>query len=182
MKREPLNRLSNWIYKLARIGEVFSWFGMAVLPMGAAFLIVNRNRLGELEQEGWHFNITGVTERNILREGHLDVLSLVLYCLMMMAVCIAMAMVLHQLCTVIRRIGNGTPFRRDVLGPIRQIGYFCMAIPIARFVFSIITSLILDRTHTVINLTDIFIALVVLWVTRMYAYGVELQDDVEGLL
>ena len=181
MREEPLNRLSNWVYKIARIGEVLIWFCAVAVPMLAGFLLVNRDRLGELEKSGWHFNFSGVTEQAIMRNGAINVFALVAFMVTAVVVCALTALMLHRLCTVVKRVGNGTPFRRDVIEPIRQIGHLCIAIPIVEFLGTLIASLG-TRANTVTDVTGVFVGLVVLWVTRAFIRGVELEDDVEGLL
>lgn len=76
-----------------------------------------------------------------------------------------------------------TPFQPAVVKMIKRMGTICICIPIAELILNIIGNVMMGGgLETSVSMTGIFIGIVVLALSRFFAYGVELQNDVEGLV
>ena len=67
---------------------------------------------------------------------------------------------------------------------IREIGIFCIAIPVINTIISIIAKLALgpDMIETSVEFIIVIFGLVIIALSQFFAYGMELESDVEGLV
>ena len=67
---------------------------------------------------------------------------------------------------------------------VREIGIFLIAIPAVQLVMSIVARIALgpDTVESGLNMAGVFTGLVVLALSQYFAYGTQLQSDVDGLL
>lgn len=67
---------------------------------------------------------------------------------------------------------------------MREIGIFTIAIPVIGFIMSVIARLVMgsDVAEISIDMGGIFMGIVVLCFTQFFAHGVELENDVDGLV
>ena len=77
-----------------------------------------------------------------------------------------------------------TPFQPDNIRMVREIGIFLIAIPVVQLIMSIIARIALgpDMVESGLGMQSIFTGVVVLALSRYFAYGMQLQNDVDGLL
>ena len=95
-----------------------------------------------------------------------------------------MAMVFRNLYLIIKKSEGTTPFQKDNVRMLREIGIFTIAIPVIGFVMSVIARLAIGyEVAEISNSMDGFImGIIVLCLTQFFAHGVELENDVDGLL
>ncbi len=80
---------------------------------------------------------------------------------------------------------NGkTPFQKDIIRMVREIGIFYILIPVIGLIMSIISRIVLgvDVTEAAVDMGDIVTGILVLCLTQVFSYGAELEEDVNGLL
>lgn len=79
--------------------------------------------------------------------------------------------------------GN-TPFQPDNVRMVREIGYFCVAMPVIQLIITTIAGAVVgvDNLETSVEITNIIIGLVVLCLSQFFSYGIKLENDVEGLI
>ena len=67
---------------------------------------------------------------------------------------------------------------------MREIGIFTIAIPVIGFIMSVLARLVMgsDVAEISIDMGGIFMGIVVLCFTQFFAHGVELENDVDGLV
>lgn len=76
-----------------------------------------------------------------------------------------------------------TPFQPDNIRMVREIGIFFIAIPVIEFVMSIISHLVLPESiECSVEYVFVIIGFIVICLSQYFAYGMELQNDVDGLL
>ena len=77
-----------------------------------------------------------------------------------------------------------TPFQPDNIRMVREIGIFLIAIPVVQFIMSIVARIALgpDMVESSLGMQTVFMGLVVLALSQYFAYGMQLQGDVDGLL
>ena len=79
---------------------------------------------------------------------------------------------------------GATPFQPENVRMLRQIGVFTIAIPILELFFSILVQLIFGAEYVEahLDLSHVFLGILVLWLTQVFAYGAELQAESDGLI
>lgn len=93
------------------------------------------------------------------------------------------ALMLHRMHGIIVETMAGKPFQPCTVKWMRQIGYCAVAMPLVSAVMSIVAMLIsADGIHAVLDLSGLLMGVLVLCLTQVFAYGLELQKDVDGLL
>ena len=77
-----------------------------------------------------------------------------------------------------------TPFQPDNVRMVREIGIFMIAIPAVQFILSVVARVALgpDMVESGIGMEKLFTGLVILALSQYFAYGMQLQNDVDGLL
>ena len=67
---------------------------------------------------------------------------------------------------------------------VREIGIFMIAVQAVQLVMSVIARIALgpDMVETSMGMEGLFAGLVVLALSQYFAYGMQLQNDVDGLL
>lgn len=77
-----------------------------------------------------------------------------------------------------------TPFQPDNIRMVREIGIFFISIPIIQLIMGIIARIVIsaEMVECSVEANTIMIGLVVLALSQFFAYGTELQEDVDGLL
>lgn len=94
-----------------------------------------------------------------------------------------MAMVFRNAYLIIRRSQDATPFQKDNLRMVREIGIFTIAVPVVALIMSWIIRLAFGGgVETSVRFDSAVIGIVALALSNAFAYGMELQSDVDGLL
>ena len=77
-----------------------------------------------------------------------------------------------------------TPFQSDITRMVREIGIFYISIPIVGLILSIVTRLIMgpDAAQISVSFEGVITGIIILCLSQIFAYGVQLQKDVDGLL
>ena len=77
-----------------------------------------------------------------------------------------------------------TPFQPDNIRMVREIGIFLLAVPIVGLVMSVVARLALSgiEVETSMDMHFIIVGLAVTCLSRYFSYGMELQNDVDGLV
>ena len=77
-----------------------------------------------------------------------------------------------------------TPFQPDNIRMVREIGIFLIAIPVVQLIMSIVARIALgpDVVESSLNTVNLFTGLVVLALSQYFAYGMQLEQDVDGLV
>ncbi len=94
------------------------------------------------------------------------------------------AMIFRNIYLIMRRSEGGTPFQKDNVRMVREIGFFSIAVPVVSFVMSVIARLVLgaDAAEISMNVEGVMYGLVALCLSQFFAHGMELEADVDGLL
>lgn len=77
-----------------------------------------------------------------------------------------------------------TPFQTDVVRMVREIGIFSIMIPVFGFLMSLVARLALgeDLCETSVQIVGIAMGLAMICFSRIFEYGVALEQEVEGLV
>ena len=101
-------------------------------------------------------------------------------------ICTALgSMIFGNIYKVFKNIENDmTPFTKENVRLIKNIGIYAIVSPFIGAVISLIMAIIFKSPNfkATIDLTTLFMGFVVLCLSQFFAHGVELEDEVNGLL
>ena len=93
------------------------------------------------------------------------------------------ALMFHRMRGIIMETMAGKPFQPCTVKWMRQIGYCAVSMPLVSVVMSLGAMLIgVDGIFAELDFSGIMMGILVLCLTQVFAYGLELQKDVDGLL
>ena len=130
-------------------------------------------------------------ELNIMVDGSISMTAVSLLCVCALLMTFLEAMVFRNLYLILKTtmgktsFSKGqTPFQKDNVRMVREIGIFYIAMSVVGFVMSIICRLILgtDATEISVELGNILTGIILLCLSETFSYGTLLQEDVEGLV
>lgn len=77
-----------------------------------------------------------------------------------------------------------TPFQKDVVRMVREIGIFSIMIPVTGFVMGIAARLFLgeDLCETSVQIVGIATGIAMICFSKIFEYGISLEEEVEGLV
>lgn len=182
---------NRWIIKAAKIITKFTELGYwmtAALMLAAgiysfadctflADALAGSIRTGRLELSVLGFEFSVPTANGI------DMRAMLLYFAAAVVLPSLMAMIFRNLYLIIA-VREQHGFQADNIRMLREIGIFAISIPLAGLALSTVCRLILgtDTVETSVRLYGFSMGLVILCLTQFFARGVELEQDVEGLV
>lgn len=77
-----------------------------------------------------------------------------------------------------------TPFQKSNVRMVKEIGIFYIAVPVVGLIMSIISRMIIgvETAEIYMNMDGIITGIIILCLAQIFAYGTELQNDVDGLV
>ena len=182
-----LNKLGKVITKIL---EVFHWVGTALMLAATICSFAAPNWIGYFvgfdakECCGANLEIYGFEINAPVSDGKVDLSSFLIFGIGAIVILAVMAMVFRNLHLIFKKSENSTPFQKDNVRMMREIGIFTIAIPVIGFIMSVIARLVMgsDVAEISIDMGGIFMGIVVLCFTQFFAHGVELENDVDGLV
>ena len=117
-------------------------------------------------------------------DGSIDMTTFLLFEIGAVIILILMAMVFRNVHLIFKKSENGTPFQKDNIRMLKEIGIFSITVPVIGLVMSVIIRLVIgvDAVEININQSGLFMGIIVLCLTQYFIYGAELEKDVDGLL
>ena len=171
---------------LAKIGEIAHWIGiglmvaLAICAVVAGDWLTSTFNIGFANMSFYGFRVTVANSA-----GEVDWKVILMFAIGSAAICPFMAMILRNVCFIVKTAEQTTPFNKDNIRKLKQIGIFAMVIPVVGLVMGIITSLVMGIDtvdYVYVNGDGLVVGLIVLALTHVFAYGVKLEEDVEGLV
>lgn len=183
MKR--VNKISMVVLKIL---EVAHWIGS--VSMVVAFILslmgsaAMRNAVGLSGAQGdTMLNTYGFEVSITDNAGAPNLQAVALFALGAVFILALMAMILRNAYLIISKSNNTTPFQKDNTRMVREIGIFAIAVPVVALIMSCIIHLIFGGgIETSVRFDSAVIGIVALALSNVFAYGMELQNDVDGLL
>ena len=184
-----MNGLNKVVKIIAKILEVAHWVAAALMAMAAIcskvapqwlgnFIDVNSIENGsEVSAYGFEVNIANSI-------GEINTTTLLLFAIGSVVIFALVAMVFRNIYLIIKKTESATPFNKDNIRMLREIGIFSIAIPVIGLIMSTIIRLVVgvDAVEVSVSLNGFVMGIIVLWLTQFFAYGAELEKDVDGLL
>ena len=182
-----LNKLGTVI---AKILEVFHWVGAALMSVATICSAVApawvKYIVGFDAKDccGANLEVYGFEVNAPVVNGETDMVSFMLFGIGAVIILAVMAMVFRNLHLIFKKSENTTPFQKDNIRMMREIGYFSIAVPVIGLIMSVFVRLVtgVETAEVSIDTTGIFMGIIVLCLTQFFIHGAELEKDVDGLL
>ena len=182
-----LNKLGKVITKIL---EVFHWVGAALMLAATICSIAAPDWVGYFvgfdakDCCGANLEVYGFEVNAPVIDGNVDMTSFLLFGIGAIIILAVMAMVFRNLHLIFKKSENATPFQKDNIRMMREIGIFAIAVPVIGLIMSVIIRLItgVETAEISIDMGGIFMGIIVLCITQFFVHGVELEKDVDGLL
>ena len=191
-----MKKLNHAIIILSRIVEVFMWVGAALSVVITGLSAAGR--FGLLK----YFTDVNVTNAQVLNSDGFSLVvkfqdgvpsrgAYVLFFLTLALTLALMAMVARNVHLIFKTAEGrtwfskgATPFQPDIIRMVREIGIFTIAIPVVQFIMSVVARIALgpDVVESSLGMMTVFVGLVVLALSQYFAYGMQLQNEVDGLV
>ena len=129
-------------------------------------------------------NELGMTLEEFSKLGDIRVVG-VLGCLYGLICTTLGSMIFGNIYKVFKNIENDTtPFTKENVRLIKEIGIYAIVSPFVGAVISLVMAIIFKSPNfrATIDVTTLFMGFVVLCLSQFFAHGVELEDEVNGLL
>lgn len=184
---KKINKLGAIITKIL---EVFHWVGTGLMAAATVCSLAAPEWVGyfvgfdakaccgaDLAVYGFEMNAPVVN-------GNVDMTAFFLFGIGAVIILALMAMVFRNLHLIFKKSENATPFQKDNIRMMKEIGIFSIAVPVVGFVMSIIIRLVIgaESAETSISQSGIFMGIIVLCLTQYFIHGAELEKDVNGLV
>lgn len=99
------------------------------------------------------------------------------------AALVLIALMFRNLYHVLASAETGSPFQPANVQRLERIGWLAIAVPVITLVLSVVFRLLgVDEVELSFSLTDLIMGVLVLILSRFFAYGVSLQNDVDGMV
>lgn len=183
---KSINKIAKVVTKIL---EIVHWVATVLMAVAAVCSAVAPQLLGYFvgidttenmaELSTYGFEITAA-----FSDGKIDMKAFLVFAIGAVIILALMAMVFRNLYLIIKKSEGTTPFQKENVRMLREIGIFTIAIPVIGFVMSVIARLAIGyEVAEISNSMDGFImGIIVLCLTQFFAHGVELENDVDGLL
>lgn len=177
-----MKKLNKAVTVLAKIFEVCFWVATAL--MAAVFLtgIIAPDKLrflvdsGDITLRGFSIAVIDAPKETFIKAITIIGLAGVL-------ICPLNAMIFRNIRLIFKASENKTPFQPDNVRRVREIGIFSIAGPVVELIVSSIAQLFVGvLAETSVAIDGVFFGLVVLCLSQFFAYGMSLQEEVDGLL
>lgn len=166
----------------SKVIEIISWVGAACLLFLSIACLFNSNMTNLLPDGGITMNGMSVSLSEAAEEIPAAAFATALLC---GVVCFAiMALVFRNLYAVLRSAESGSPFQPENVKRIETIGWLSILSPFVSLVMSVLCKLFggPDALEISLDLTGVVMGILVLILSQFFAHGVELEQDVDGLV
>ena len=178
-------------YVLAHIAEVLMWLCAAMMAISFLVGIIYPEAISVMSDTG----AAGAKVSMPIVSGSLGRLDItgpdgtlhqglyLLYTAAGAAELALTAVVFRRVWQIIKLSWASTPFQRPVVDRVKQIGWLFIASPLVTVAVSLVGFVAFWPEYSfVVDVGGIITGVIVLALSQIFAYGVKLEDDVEGLL
>ena len=185
MKR--INKLGTIITKIL---EVFHWVGAALMAAATVCSLAAPGWVGYFVGFdakaccGANLTVYGFEVNAPVVNGSVDMTTFFLFGIGAVVILVLMAMVFRNLHLIFKKSEDATPFQKDNIRMLKEIGIFSIAVPVVGILMSILVRIVIgvDAAETSVSQSGIIMGIIVLRLTQFFIHGAELEKDVDGLL
>lgn len=180
-----INKLAMITSKLI---ELLHWLAVLTMLALAIYSAIAGTQLGKtlemaIRSQGMTLNTYGFEVTVLDGSGSLDIRLLLLFSLAAAVILSLMAMAFRNIHLILKKTENTTPFQKDNIRMVREIGIFFISVPLVGLFMSFIMRLAAGADIEVsMNMSGLMTGLVVLCLAQVFSHGTELEKEVDGLL
>ena len=185
-----MKRMNKLGMVITKITEVFHWVGATLMAAATVcakaapewvklFVSVDAK-----DCCGADLNVYGFEVNAPVTDGNMDMTAFLLFGIVATLILAVMAMIFRNLHLIFKKSENTTPFQKDNIRMMREIGIFAIAVPVIGLVMSVLVRMVIGVETAEINvdMAGVFMGIIVLCLTQFFVHGAELEKDVDGLL
>lgn len=186
-----INKATIIITKILEVGYWIATVGMVILLVySITFKGQLSNFVSDIKDSGFEISTSGfkimITDEN----GNINTKAVAVFAIDGIIASTLMAMIFRNVYLIVKTADGQTnfskgnsPFQKDIIRMIREIGIFCIAISVVSIIMSTVATAVLGNDiETSVKLDRVVIGLMMICLSNYFAYGSELQKDVDGLL
>ena len=189
-----MSKLNKAVTIIAKIAEVFMWIGAAFSVVITGLVVTNNQHLMGFFTDAADQSVLATGGFSIMTEGLTSnqlTAAFIVFFITLLITCVLLALVFRNIHLIFDTAAGKTkfsvgetPFQPEIIRMVREIGIFCIAIPIIELLMSIIGTVAIGSDAAEISVTfgGIFIGLVVLCLSQFFTYGAQLQQETDGLV
>lgn len=187
-----MKKLNKIALVASKIIEIFHWVGTAFMAGLLICTFVARDWLQGILEQGVPQNGTTLSTYGFEivaadTSGLVNLTMVTLFSIGAIIILALMAMVFRNVCLILKKTEEKTPFQNDVVRMLREIGIFTIAVPVISLIMNIVVGIVVGTdsvffTGFNVELSSFFMGILVLSLSQVFAYGASLEKDVDGLL
>lgn len=183
------SRLRKITAVLAKIIEVVGYCGTVICLIAAVGLTLGKTQIAEAYENSTitagNITVQGTTNyssdwvNSVIASGNAA------YVFIPFAIMVFLtALIFRNVYQVFKASNTASPFSMENVKRIRNIGYYAIALPIVKVVSGVICFIVTKTGDGMfsVELSEVVFGLVALCLSQYFAYGAQLQKDVDGLL
>lgn len=181
---KKLDTVTRILAKLVEVGHWIAAVSMVVVLVLSLLMGAEAVQNVSLADFGASLTTYGFDVAVINSAGQVDLAAFRLFCVGSAVILSLMAMVFRNVWFILKKSENSTPFQKDNVRMIREIGIFLLSVPVVGLILSGVARLVIDPdlVETSVRLDSFMVGLAVLCLSQFFARGMELEKDVDGLL
>lgn len=178
---------------LSKIAEVVLWIGAVCGIVGAVGCVVDTqgarklvHEIGELENTAFSMDVLSNT-------GEVNTFALSTFFVGTVITMVLTALIFRNIYNILSAIAgrnkhtkSTSPFQKDIVRMVKEIGIFSISIPVVGIIIStIVMAVSLINSYEVevsVSLNSIFIGLICFSLVQIFTYGAKLEEEVDGLV
>lgn len=172
---------------LAKLVEIGHW--IATVAMAVVFVlsfVMGKGVFQNVSVADFGASLTtyGFEIEVVDQAGQVSVAALRLFCVAAVLILGLMAMVFRNIYLILKKSENATPFQKDNVRMVREIGIFLIGVPVIGLIMSTLARLVMgpEMVESSVGLSSFMVGLAVLCLSQIFARGVELETETDGLL
>lgn len=180
---------------VSKVLEVLHWVGTAAAVALLACSLAVGDWLGTVLERmlgaGAEVSVYGFGLKLVGADGGVIPGAVTLFAVAAILILPLMAMVFRNVWLSLRTMAGKTwfskgqtPFQKDVVRMVREMGIFLISVPVVAVLASLIARLALgpDGLEASVRFGSLVTGILVLCLSQVFSYGQEIQADVDGLL
>lgn len=174
---------------LSKIAEIAHWIGAVSMIVLFALSIAGMYFPAQILDSGISENDAMLSTycfevSAINNSGEVNITAFIYFSIGAAIILSLMAMVFRNTYLIIKKSSNSTPFQKDNIRMLREIGIFAIAVPVVAFIMTLIIRVLTgnDSIETTARMDGLMTGILIFALTNVFAYGAELQEDVDGLV
>lgn len=185
--------LNKAVIIISKIGEVGAWIGSGFSAVGVVMAALGRiealsyissvNQSPDASVNGFSIGLLDSNGQPVTAAYVILFVTLLLMCVLTAMVCRNINLIFKTAEGKTKFAKGATPFQPEIIRMVKEIGYFLIAMPVIGIIMQIICGIVSHGAIEVsVEMNSIFVGLVVLALSQYFAYGMELQNDIDGLV